>query len=203
MNEPLLENGMAKAGAGTWLAGTDQPAACLGTARTTGLKGFIVPDRASVRQVETAGDAWFASADRPFLTHLVALPDEPLNVVSRKLLVAPFESRVKGLALRLIPLSFARSTPVTILQKGWALMATKSRTMRVTLKDGETLTVRPEALVAWIGKRPSGFCPKLRIIDILLPRGPRTLAYSFHGPATVWFEGAETERRILRHGVRA
>lgn len=203
MNEPMLENGMAKIAPGTWLVGSDQPAACYGTAQIAGLRGFIVPDRASVRQSVTSGDAWCASAERPFLTHLPALPDEPLNVVSRKLLVAPFDSRVKGLALRLIPLSFARSTPVTILQKGWAVMATRSRTTRVVLKDGETLMVRPEALVAWIGKRPTGFCPKLRLVDILLPRGPRTLLYSFHGPATVWFEGAETERRILRHGVRA
>ena len=137
------------------------------------------------------------------MSHLVALPDVALNVVARKLLVAPFASRVKGLALKLIPMSFARALAVTQLLKGWAVMATKSRVTRVALAEGESLTMRPEALVAWIGAKPTGFCPKLRLVDILLPRGPRNLAYSFHGPATVWFEGSETERRLGRHGVRA
>ena len=203
MNEPLIENGMAKIAAGTWLTGNDQPAAFRGSATVSGLRGFIVPDRAAVRKTVTTADAWCGSAERPFLSHLAALPDEALNVVSRKLLVAPFESRVKGLSLKLVPMSFARALPVTQLQKGWALLATKSRVTRLSLEDGETLTVRPEALVAWIGQKPTGFCPKLRLLDILLPRGPRNLAYSFHGPATVWFEGSETERRVGRYGVRA
>lgn len=203
MNEPLLENGMAKIAAGTWLVSAEQPAACLGTSRRTGLRGFIVPDRAAVHQLTTTGEAWCAAADRPFLALLTALPDTPLNLVSRKLLVAPREARVKGMALKLIPLSFARLTPVTVLQKGWAVVATKSRVTRLALKEGETLTVRPEALVAWIGSKPTGFCPRLGLLDILLPRGPRNLAYSFHGPATVWFEGAEAERKFIRHGVRA
>ena len=203
MNEPLIANGMAKIAAGSWLTASDQPAANLGTATRASLRGFIVPDRAAVRRLETTADAWCASAERPFLTHLAALPDMPLSIVSRKLLVAPFEARVKGVSLRLIPLSFARALPVTQLQKGWAVMATRSRVTQLTLKDGETLAVRPEALVAWIGPKPTGFCPKLRLVDILLPRGPRNLSYSFHGPATVWFEGAEAERRLARHGIRA
>lgn len=203
MNEPLLENGMAKIPAGAWLVGNEQPSAFLGAITASRLRGFIVPDRAAVQKAETIGDAWCAASERPFTSYLTALPDVPLHVAARKLLVAPFASRVKGLSLKLVPLSFVRAVPVTLLQKGWAVMATKSRVTRVTLKDGETLTVRPEALVAWIGSRPSGFCPKLRLVDVLLPRAPRCLAFSFHGPATVWFEGSEIERRIGRHGVRA
>ena len=53
-----------------------------------------------------------------------------------------------------------------------------------------TLSARPEAVVAWTGKRPTGFCPKLSIWDILLPRGPRDLLFTFYGPGIVWIEGS-------------
>ncbi len=202
MNDPVLENGMAKVVAGSYLAAEAQPASYFGTVKIRGLGGFIVPDRAALRRVETTGDAYFASAEAPFLTAQTVLPDTPLAVVAAKLLVAPFESRVKGLSLKVIPMSFARAIPVTLLQTGWAVLATKSRVTRVTLDEGATLMVRPEALVAWMGPKPTGFCPKLGILDILLPRGPRNLGLSFHGPATVWFEGAEKPKRRM-HGLRA
>lgn len=202
MNAPLLEHGMAKVAAGVYLAAASQPAAHFGTARFAGLRGLVVPDRAALRRVETAGDAYFASAEAPFLTFLSLPSDAPLSVVAAKLLVAPFASRVRGRSLKLIPLSFARATPVTELRTGWAVLATRSRTARVALADGETLTVRPDALVAWLGRPPTGFYPKLRIWDVLLPRAPRNLSFSFHGPATVWFEGAAQPPR-RPHGLRA
>ncbi len=202
MNEPVLEHGMAKVAAGAYLAAASQPAAHFGAARLAGLGGFVVPDRAALRRVETAGDAFFAAAEAPFLTLLPLPPDEPLSAVSAKLLVAPLASRVRGRSLKLIPLSFARATPVTELRTGWAVLATRSRTARVALAEGETLTVRPDALVAWLGRPPTGFCPKLRLLDVLLPRAPRNLSFSFHGPVTVWFEGAAQPPR-RPHGLRA
>ena len=72
----------------------------------------------------------------------------------------------------------------------WVVMATASRTARVSVADGETLSVRPEAVVAWTGPRPTGFCPKLGIWDILLPRGPKDLLFTIHGPSLVWIEGS-------------
>ncbi len=190
MDEALIENGAAKVPAGTWLCGRAQPTACLGTSSLKGLRGLVVPDRAFLRSVTTDAEAWFSSADAPFLTRLSALPDEPLSVVSRKVLVAPFASRVGAKSLKLVPMSFKRATAVTQFRLGWAVAATQSRVTRVAVEDGATLTVRPESLVAWIGKDPTGFCPKLSLLDVILPRGPKNLAYSFHGPSVVWFEGA-------------
>ena len=198
MEEALIENGAAKVPAGTWLCGRAQPAASLGAAVVKGLRGFVVPDRAWVRTAEVSGAAWFASADAPFLTRLPALPDEPLNVVSSKVLVAPAKSRVGAKSLKLVPMSLRRATPATAFSFGWVVAATRSRVSRVALADGETLTVRPEALVAWIGKAPTGTCPRLTVIDLILPRGPKGLSYSFHGSAVVWLEGAServAERR--------
>ena len=83
----------------------------------------------------------------------------------------------------------------------WVVMATRSRTTRVSLADGESLGVRPEAAVAWTGPRPTGFCPRLRLLDILLPRGPRDLLLHFHGPAIVWIEGSEP-RPLRQTGPR-
>ena len=205
MDEAVIENGAAKVGAGTWLMGRAQPAAFLGTATQRSLKGFIVPDRAAMNVMTTTAESWCADAEKPFLVRLSALPDQPLNVVSGKLLVAPAEARVGAKSLKLVPFSLGRATPITLLQQGWAVLATKSRVMRLALEDGATLTVRPEALVAWVGKDPTGFCPKLTVLDILLPRGPRNLAYTFHGPAVVWFEGgAETSfKRRRPYGVSA
>ena len=72
----------------------------------------------------------------------------------------------------------------------WIVMATASRTSRIAVSDGDTLSVRPDAVVAWTGQRPTGFCPKLGIWDVLLPRGPKDLLFNFHGPCIVWIEGA-------------
>jgi len=192
MIEAFIENGAAKVPAGKWLAGCLQPAAYTGSVTVKGLKGFVVPDRADVRQIETTGDSWCARAERPFLTRLVALPDTSLNLVSAKLLVAPAESRVGARNVKLVPMSFRRTTTVTEFRFGWVTAATASRVSHVSVAEGETLTVRPEALVAWIGGDPTGFCPKLSVLDMFLPRQPKSLAYSFHGPADVWFEGART-----------
>ena len=72
----------------------------------------------------------------------------------------------------------------------WIVMATASRTSRIAVSDGDTLSVRPDAVVAWTGQRPTGFCPKLGIWDVLLPRGPKDLLFNFHGPCIVWVEGS-------------
>lgn len=202
MNEAVIESGFAKVEAGTWLTGRAQPAAWLAAATVKGLKGFIVPDRAQVQQLTTTGTAWLARSEAPFLTRLDALPDAPLKVVSSKVLVAPFEAREGAQALKLVPYSFQRALPVTRLRKGWAVMATSSRTVRVTLEDGATLSVRPEALVAWMGSDPTGFCPRLTVWDMLLPRGPKNLVFTFHGPAVVWSEGSSLppSRRALAGG---
>ena len=104
-----------------------------------------------------------------------------------------------------MPFSLRRNTVTTQFRQGWTVLATKSRVTRVALEDGATLTVRPEALVAWVGKPPTGFCPKLSLLDMLLPRGPRNLAYSFHGPAVVWFEGGAVPvlKRRVSNGLFA
>ena len=82
----------------------------------------------------------------------------------------------------------------------WVVMATASRTSRIAVGDGDTLSVRPEAVVAWTGERPTGFCPKLGIWDVLLPRGPKDLLFSFHGPCIVWIEGSSTlPSLVTRH----
>ena len=205
MAEAVIENGAAKVEAGTWLAGRAQPAAFFGTAKLSKLRGFIVPDRAAVNVVETSADAWCADAEKPFLIRLTALPDEPLNVVSSKLLVAPASARVGARNLKVVPFSLRRNTVTTQFRQGWTVLATKTRVTRVALEDGATLTVRPEALVAWVGKPPTGFCPKLSLLDMLLPRGPRNLAYSFHGPAVVWFEGGAVPvlKRRVSNGLFA
>ena len=70
-------------------------------------------------------------------------------------------------------------------------MATQSRTTRVTLSEGEMLTMRIESAVAWTTKHPTGYCPKLGIMDILIPRKhDRNLMLHFYGPGIVWMEGA-------------
>ena len=82
---------------------------------------------------------------------------------------------------------------VTEFAEEWVVMATAGRTARVALAEEETLSARPEAVVAWTGKRPTGFCPKLSIWDILLPRGPRDLLFTFYGPGIVWVEGSNCQ----------
>ena len=72
----------------------------------------------------------------------------------------------------------------------WLVLATASRTVRIAVAEDSTLSVRPESAVAWTGPRPSGFCPKLGLGDLLLPRGPKNLLLRFHGPCIVWLEGS-------------
>jgi len=196
MLEATIESGMAKVPAGKWLMSRLQPVASFGTSVVRSQRGLFVPDRAFALSVETSGAAWCSDSKRPFLTRLAALPDTSLCVVSAKILVAPAGSRVKARNIKLIPLSFRRSTAVTEFRFGWTVVATASRTAHVAVGEGETLTVRPEALVAWIGRDPTGFCPKLSALDMILPRQPRNLAFSFHGPCDVWFEGSQEKRRL-------
>jgi len=186
---PVIENGLARVGAGEWLASPAQPVAATGAATICGQKGFVVPDRNSLSVVRTADTAWFGSAERPFLTLLTALPDVDLCATSDKVLLAPLPTRVGAKSFKLVPMSLRFARPVTSFRFGWIVLATRSRVTRTVLADGETLNVRPEALVAWMGNDPTGSCPKLSVLDLLLPRGPKNLTYSFHGPATVWFEG--------------
>ena len=149
----------------------------------------------------------------------------PVSAVSEKVLVAPAAARSGARLVRVVPMSFARSIRVTEFappsdhptvessdhqttrppdhhtDSSWVVMATRSRTTRVALADGESLGVRPEAAVAWTGARPSGFCPRMRLLDMFLPRGPRDLLLHFHGPSIVWFEGSEP-RPLHRNGPR-
>ena len=106
--------------------------------------------------------------------------------------------------VKAIPMSGKRSLCVTEFglpetgndERGsaWVVMATASRTCRMPLDDGQTLSVRPESVVAWTGKAPTGFCPRLSLLDVLLPRGPRDLLYTFYGPGVVWIEGSHPGR---------
>lgn len=209
--EISIENGMVKAPKGEWLAGVAQPVAAGSRFAVSGLRGFVVPDRPYLRRVEASdqdrsgqldGGFYFSSAERPFLTRMEALPDESLRVVSSKLLVAPFASRAGASRVSPIPMNRRRSFACTELKLGWAVTATKSRVTRAAVAEGDTLAVRPEAVVAWSGKMPTGFCPKLGLMDLLLPRGPKNLMLDFHGPAVVWFEGAAENRPVNFRGFR-
>ena len=133
--------------------------------------------------------AWCSASACPFLTRIDC--GAPVTAVSDKVLVAPAEARSGARLLRVVPMSFARAIRTTEFSSEWVVMATRSRTARVALADGESLGVRPDAAVAWTGARPTGFCPRLRLLDVLLPRGPRDLLLHFHGPAIVWIEGSE------------
>lgn len=138
---------------------------------------------------ESRAKAWLSAADRPFLTRIDC--GAPVSAVSDKVLVAPAAARSGARLVKVVPMSLARSLRTTEFSSEWVVMATRSRTTRIALADGESLGVRPEAAVAWTGARPTGFCPRLRLLDVLLPRGPRDLLLHFHGPAIVWVEGSE------------
>ena len=183
-----IENGFAEVGAGAWLMGREQPAAFFGSALRRRRKGWVVRDRGSLDLVETTAKAKCADALRPFLTHIPCA--EPIFAVSEKILVAPFSARKDAQTIRLIPMSMKSSLCVTEFGGDWVVMATASRTARVQVADGETFSVRPEAAVAWTTRQPTGFCPKLSIWDVLLPRGPRNLLLTFYGPGLVWIEGS-------------
>lgn len=198
MNEVEIANGCAKAPAGTWLTAVNQPVAVSGECRLSALKGFLVPDRSFLRTAQAAGEIYCSSSDHPFLSRIDVPPDENVAVVSKKMLIAPASSRVGAKNIRPIPMSFRYATIVTEFRSGWAVTATRGRVSRVALEDGSVLSVRPEALVAWIGKNPTGFIRRLRAVDFFVPRLPGGLVFNFYGPGVVWFEGAAAPAEMVR-----
>jgi len=206
-----IENGFAEVGGGSWLMGRGQPAAFRGTAVRRRRKGWLVRDRGSLDLVETSGAARCADSSRPFLTHIPCA--EPIFAVSGKVLVAPAFARKDAQMVKVVPMSARGALCVTEFgergtgnreQEGcWVVMATAGRTARMQVADGETLSVRPEAAVAWTGKRPTGFCPRLSIWDVVLPRGPRDLLLTFYGPCLVWIEGSRQQVPVAKRFGRA
>ncbi len=185
---PHIENGFAIVGAGSWLVRRGQPAVSQGFLSVRGLKGFVVPDRRMVQEARTEKTMWLGLAGQPFLTYLPCT--EHLTVVSSKLLVAPFAARKSARMHRVIPMSFRYAFPTTQLGAEWGVMATRSRLMRITLAEDEMITVRLESAVAWTGKDPTGFCPKLKMRNLLFPnRSQVALSLTFYGPQIVWVEG--------------
>ena len=200
-----IESGFARLGAGDWLVSRSQPVAFRSALRRLHRRGWNVRDRSHLERIETNGDALFADSDRPFLTHIPCAA--PINAVSSKVLVAPSGSWAGADVLRVIPMSVSGAFPVSHFalagdathqtsqnSQTFVIMATKGRTMRMPLEEGETLSIRPEALVAWTGNKPTGFCPKLGIMDLLLPRGPKDLLLNFYGPGIVWLEGSRQKQ---------
>ena len=206
-----IEGGFAEIGAGSWLLGRGQPAAFSGSLRRLPRRGWRVRDRSHLDLVETTGVSKCASSTTPFLTHIPCAA--PVSAVSWKVLVAPAVARSGSENVKAIPMSARSSLCVTLFsqpddrrepqdepsnhqtikpsnQSAWVVMATAGRTARISLKEGDTVSVRPEAAVAWTTKMPTGFCPKLSIWDILLPRGSRDLLFTFYGPGIVWIEGS-------------
>lgn len=213
-----IEGGFAEVGAGAWLMGRGQPAAFFGSAVRRRRRGFFLRDRSVLDLVETTAATKCADARRPFLTHIPCAA--PISAVSSKVLVSPAVARTGAEMVKMIPMSVRGALCVTVfgsldvgkfgsveeaaskplnlqtsklpnLQAShFVVMATASRTARLQVADGDTLSVRPESVVAWTGSRPTGFCPKLGLWDVLLPRGPRDLLLHFHGPCLVWVEGA-------------
>ncbi len=216
-----IESGFAEVGAGLWLMGRGQPAAFFGNAVRRRRKGWVVRDRSRLDLVETTGVSRLASAPRPFLTHIPCAT--PIFAVSDKVLVAPVSARRGDQTVKAVPMSAMRALVVTLFglppddgdgstakqsngstveadAPAWVVMATASRTARVSVAEDETLSVRPEAVVAWTGRRPTGFCPRLGIWDVLLPRGPKDLLFTFHGPGIVWIEGSSVlSPLVTRH----
>jgi len=194
-----IAGGFAEVGAGRWLMGRGQPAAFFGAAVRRRRRGWCVRDRARLGLVETNAAAKCADASRPFLTHIPCAAS--VFAVADKVLVAPAEARRDAQFVKVVPMSVRSSLCVTEFGVGedaddgkgasaWVVMATASRTCRMPLEDGETLSARPDAVVAWTTKRPTGFCPRLSIWDVLLPRGSRDLLLTFYGPGVVWIEGS-------------
>jgi len=190
-----IEAGFAEVEAGAWLMGRGQPAAFSGTAARRSMRGWRVRDRSMLERVDTTGKARCADQTRPFLTHIPC--PESVFAVSWKILVAPAEARSGAEAVKLVPMSMGGALCVTEFGRtaatedspAWVVMATAGRTARIALADGETISARPDAVVAWTGRRPTGFCPRLRLLDIILPRAPRDLLFTFYGPGVVWIEG--------------
>lgn len=189
MDEPLIENGFATVGAGSWLVGQGQPAAVREKFAIKGLKGFIVPDRRTLSVLENEGEASLAFSTRPFLTHLVST--DSLTIVSSKILVAPFSARRGAKLVRPIPLSLRQSFAATCFGiGGWVVAATSSRLKRHVLKEGEVLCVRCESAVAWTGRNPIGVAGRIKLRDLFIPKRKPSLALDFYGPQIVWTEGS-------------
>ena len=196
-----IEGGFAEVEAGEWLVGYGQPAALSGAFRRLRRKGWFVRDRAAIDRVRIGGRAYLSSAAAPFLTHIPCA--DKISAVSAKVLVAPVEARVSAEVLKPIPMSIGGSFATTLFARDWVVMATRSRTTRIAVEDGETLSVRPDSVVAWTGNRPTGFCAKLGLMDLFLPVAPRELFLNFHGPCVVWVEGANAvSHRRLQVGRR-
>ena len=189
-SEASIEGGFAHVTDGSWLMGAAQPAVCRGTMREQCMRGWLVPDRGSLRIVEISGVASCSDAKRPFLARIDCA--EKLCVVSWRILVAPAAARTGSHLIRVVPMSFKYAIAVTEFKNpGWAVVATASRVNRFVLAEGEILSVRRESAVAWTTKNPVGHCPKLTMRDVLLPRRrEKTLWLNFYGPGVVWAEGA-------------
>jgi uncharacterized protein (AIM24 family) len=113
-------------------------------------------------------------------------------------LVAPEAARAGAELVKVVPMSMKGALCVTSFEKEWVVTATASRTTRISVEDGGTLSVRPGAVMAWTGRRPTGYIRRLGIWDILLPRSPRELVLHFHGPCVVWAEGATPQLSAFR-----
>ena len=193
--EAQFENGFAGVGGGDWLFALRQPAAVNGTLAPKRLpreelswwRRLLQPDRRRLQCAALEGKMWCGDRERPFLTRLDLA--ERVTAVTEKLLLAPASARRAGRLVRVIPFSFRDAICATVLEGGWAVTATQGRTARVFVPDGETLGVNPAGVVAWTGRPPTGFCPRLRMRDLFLPRKPKCLLLNFHGPCVVWFEG--------------
>lgn len=191
-----IAGGFAEIGAGAWLVGRGQPAAVLGDAVRRPRKGLFVRDRPWLERVDTTGRAWLADVGRPFLTHIPCAAS--VCAVSGKMLLAPEAARTGAELVKTVPVSARGALCVTVLEREWVVMATASRTTRIAVEDGGTLAVRPEAVVAWTGNRPTGYVRRLGILDIVLPRMPRDLVLHFHGPCVVWAEGSASSLSTSR-----
>jgi uncharacterized protein (AIM24 family) len=187
--EATIESGFAHVTDGVWLMGSSQPVAYCGSMRDYRMRGWIVPDRRNLRNVELSGRAACSKAEFPFLCRIDCA--EKLSVVSNRILVAPASSRTGSQLVRVVPMSFKYSLVTTQFKNpGWAITATKSRVNRFVLKDDEILSVRLESVVAWTTKSPTGHCPKLTMRDIMIPRRrAKSLWLNFYGPGVVWSEG--------------
>ncbi|MBR2982124.1 MAG: hypothetical protein IKC80_02720 [Kiritimatiellae bacterium] len=188
--EADIECGFAHVSDGVWLMGAAQPAAYRGRLTVRPLRGWVAPDRGSLRLVDVAGRASCSDAARPFVTRLDCAGN--LTVVSDRILVAPAASRTASRLVRAVPMSFRYALAATAFRNpGWAVVATASRVNRFVLGEDDVLSVRMESAVAWTVKDPTGHCPRLTMRDILVPRRRgKTLRLNFYGPGVVWAEGA-------------
>ncbi len=191
MEAARIDSGFAEVGAGTWLMGRGQPAAFFGTAVRRRRKGWFLRDRRGLDLVETTATARCSDSKRPFLTLIPCAA--PISAVTDKILVAPASARTGAQLVKVVPMNVRSALCVTEFEKEWVVMSTSSRTARMSVEDGDTLSARPEAVVAWTGNRPTGFCPKIGLWDIILPRGPKDLFFHFHGPCIVWVEGSSAD----------